>query len=553
MLLSYFRRSCSSSPKKFNFSKRVSTQSDAGKNHFRLHNHANVRVISTTSREKPKIAQSGTPSKVSVKAVVEEGGSNSIYHFRAPNQKVASPIKEPVTDMQLSVVNNSGYASALQNYNFHRRISLLLDEDDCPHPHQVYKDVISTYEDCTLTACDYTVLMAHCHVLLRCMESLEVPTESGLQVESSKPGELSLAYTEESQKQRSAYNKCYADTLDLWWALKERSARKHEQIPMKAYSSAIRCCATLEDANTAQEIFESHPDRLARYRNISLMSSLMWVFAEKGQMSKCVKLYDEIKEARLMLTTDTYEALLHCAFKINEINTVLRIWRFIEKDRNVEPSPSTWEMTVIGCLDTGFRHHAFLFYDKYKDSGCFPSEYVQKRMTEQYSLSVTENLQPGSKIANAVSRGAHLSYKMIIDFARVKSLRDVTLPDHVPAMHSHYYAPIDGAGRGMDVDYHHMLPETRRGSIPIYTTHADPHYIRSGATVFAPPGHRKVLRKETVGRAARRLRRASDFASFEYQTGTLRKKGKDIHDYLGNRGKGPMTSESFTMGFNKRL
>ena len=480
------------------------------------------------------------------------------YSFRSPKQTSLPKlnIKQAVSDLQpiqLAVIPRSNYAAALQNYSFHKRVSLLLDEDDCPHPYQVYKDITNTYDDCIFTTGDYTVLMAHCHVLLRCMESLEMSSDSGLAVGKSEPGQISISYTEESKQSRVAYNKCYSDMVDLWWELKDRSISKGEAIPMKAYSAAIRCCATLEDDMTAQKIFESHPDRLARCRNVSLITSLIWVFAEKGEMAKCVKLYDELFDGRLKRSTDTYEALLHCAFKTHEINTVLRIWRLLEKDRNTEPKASTWEMTIIGCLDTGFRHHAFLFYDKYKDIGCFPSEYVQKRMTEQYSKSISENLQPGSKLSNAVGRGAHLSYKMIIDFARVKSLRDITLPDHVPAMHSHYYAPLDGAGRGMDVDYQHMKPETRKGSIGTYTTHADPWHPKSGATVFTPPGLREPLRKYIGHFRARKSKRASDRASFEYHTGNFVRKGKDIHDYLGKKGRGPMTSESQTIGFNKRL
>ncbi|KAJ9446923.1 Pentatricopeptide repeat-containing protein [Diplonema papillatum] len=456
---------------------------------------------------------------------------------------------------------SESYHVNLGRWHDYRNYRLLLGLADCPHPLQVYNDVNLMHGAQVLTFEDTAVLLAHSHVVLRMLESVEPPKllDAGtgdldgkrivVDEAESVPGTLVLKADDSAgAADGRSLHWAYHDVAELWREMKESQPAS---IGRRAVSAMLRCCAVTGDIERAVEVFETVADRSQRFKDVALVNSLIWVFAERGDLNACMRLLKHLSLAKVRPDVDTFEAILHGAFKNSEIHTVLKTWQRMD-DLDIEPRPATWEIAVLGCLDIGFRHHAFLFWDRYRAAGHTPSSLCQMRITSLYSEAIAENYTPGRKIQNAVTRSPHLSYKMIYDFCRVRSMRDVTLPEHVPAAQPHYYAAVDGAGNGMEVQYKEFMPRRRNGN-KVFTTHgADQTFSRlhRGNLTFLPPGAKMPQRKEIKGRRA--TLGMARTGTYQELCGSHIMQGRVVHDYLGNKGRGPWCDEAFTMTFRKR-
>eukprot|EP01063_Lacrimia_lanifica_P041693 TRINITY_DN9789_c0_g1_i1.p1 TRINITY_DN9789_c0_g1~~TRINITY_DN9789_c0_g1_i1.p1 ORF type:complete len:559 (+),score=168.27 TRINITY_DN9789_c0_g1_i1:67-1743(+) len=439
------------------------------------------------------------------------------------------------------------YADALRHFVLHRSFRRLLLTDDAPHPLKVYRDVeelLGTVPDCCRS--DVSELLAHAHVLLRVLADTDRrDDEQEVSVAPSSPGELILT----TKQENTALHWAYHDTLALWELLKER----HE-VGRLAVSSMLRCCSVVADTERAVGVFDSYKNAGKRFSNTLLVNSMLWVYAEKGEMATCVKLYRALKESAGRVDVDTFEAMLHCAFRINEVHTVLKTWHTFTMKMQITPRNTTWEMMALGCLDSGFENHAVLYFERYKETGAVPSSYCQMRMTERYSKAIEENYKPGSKIPNAVTRGPHLSYKMMIDFCSVRTMRDLMLPDNVPAVQPHYYAPLDGAGSGMEVTQTMLAPRHDRNKIGArFTSHSGrtkEWMVRgTGRVEFAPPGTKHPPRKDIKSSSKFRDRRTKSgkrqysHGDYNQLTQGFKRKGKVKENLLGNKGSGAWCEE----------
>ena len=448
------------------------------------------------------------------------------------------------------------YEHLLREFFSHRSVGRLLMAADAPHPLQVYEDVEAANKAMaqqnkqrvyTLSAQDRSGLVAHCHVLLRILADAQGGDEAGAEVqvdaEASTTGQLVLKNKKEANP---ALHNCYSDTLALWKRLREDDGDESADM----LDAALRCCSVLADTETAMELFDGHPNRAKAHKSPKILTAMIWVYAEKGDMAKCVMLYHKLKALWKKPSTDAFEALIHCSLVTGEVNTLLRTWQ-IFNDLGVKPRMATWESTILGCLDNGFKHHAVMFHAKYMKAGGEPSAYLQMRYSSYYQESVTENLQMGSKLKNAVARSPHLSYKLMLDFCRVRSMRDVTFPDHVPSVQTHYFATVDGAGKGMGIQHDAFEPRGIRGGQGgrAFMTHSgrSKEFFRNNhMEQFAPPGAAVPMRKGKSIRRAVPMNVAQQ--DFRMVTGVQKEKVyKNIHNYTGNSGSGAWADEGFSL------
>eukprot|EP01065_Artemidia_motanka_P021711 TRINITY_DN2596_c0_g1_i1.p1 TRINITY_DN2596_c0_g1~~TRINITY_DN2596_c0_g1_i1.p1 ORF type:complete len:523 (+),score=122.15 TRINITY_DN2596_c0_g1_i1:204-1772(+) len=456
---------------------------------------------------------------------------------QAAQQQRSEEITAPV-DFDPSL----GYRPNMLSWCYHRNLRDLLCLADAPHPKQVHEDIRVHHGHTAWSKEDALLLLAHCHMLLRVLKDSASPDPQPAGVDQLPTA--APVPTKEAAAQSLHW--AYEHSKQLWVALQRGGASAGHL----AATAMLRCTATTGDIETAVSVFEgaAAPDRRARYQDTRLANGLVWTYAEAGQMAECVKIWDLMLRYKATPDVDTYEAMLHCAFRRFEIPTVLQTFREMQR-RKVKPRAATYEMAVSGCLDTRFFSHAWMFYYKYKDAGYMPSVPLQMRMGELYSESIQSNAQAGSKIAHPVVPSPHLSYKMIIDFCRVRSIRDVVMPDHVAAPQPHYFAAVDGMDTNTGVDVFLMAPRTvgfrdDPKTYKAFTTHAGHrmHWKGRGIAHFLPPGAERWERSRT-------RRRRSDTGGGTRTFAATKAPPKLQHDFTGMKGSGPWASQSLGAGF----
>eukprot|EP01062_Namystynia_karyoxenos_P076892 TRINITY_DN7626_c0_g1_i1.p1 TRINITY_DN7626_c0_g1~~TRINITY_DN7626_c0_g1_i1.p1 ORF type:complete len:609 (+),score=183.85 TRINITY_DN7626_c0_g1_i1:65-1828(+) len=441
-----------------------------------------------------------------------------------------------------------GYRPNLLTFNHHRNLRGLLALADAPHPFQVYLDIAAHHGHQRWSEEDAMVFLAHCHIVLRVLRDAASPPPKSLNLVANWQGQAPAEEEEATgdPEAAKALHWVYEDTKRLWGAL----LRGGSCLGHLAATAMLRCTSVLGDADAAVCIFDgaATTDRRKRYQDVRLVNGLIWTHAEAGDMAACTSLWDLMLRYKARPDVDTYEACLHCAFRRYELPTVLQVWREMKR-RRVSPRATTYEITVSGCLDTRFTNHAWMFYYKYKDAGFCPTPALQMRMGELYSDSVKHNSTRLSKVPFPVDPSPHLNYKMMIDFCRVRSIRDVVLPDHVPAPQPHYIAAVPGAETNIDTEVfaieprHYPMPNGR--GFKVFSTHGGHpwHHAGKGRQEFLPPGAFEWQRKRKKGTPPRVKR--SGYA----KDAGLRAAGKVIHDFSGHKGRGPWCAQGFSGGF----
>ena len=467
----------------------------------------------------------------------------------------------PTTAVTAAHPEGHSYNFVLSTFESHRSVALLLGAYDTPHPQRVYRDLQQFNVDAAeagrgayfVSKKDKSLMLAHAHVMLRILadgQTLPGQDEYKIDEESTQQtGEFSMVSTAPVNHPLQNY---FADTLSLWTEFTggENARNTTQDVSTQMLDAVIRCCSVLGATEEAVRIYDNHKSVQQKHHSPRVLAALMWTFAEKGDVAKCIVLYNTMKKRIKVPSTDAFEALVHAANVANEAHTVLKTWQMLT-ELGVKPRQATYEMTVNGFLDSGFNHHAVLFYEQYQKAGGEPSAYLAKRMEMNYKAGIDANMAYGSKIANAVTRSPHLSYKMLIDFCRVKTTRDLMLPDHVPSLHTHFFAPVDGAGMGMGVSQKKILPLSAgmgANNNKVFTAKGKLfEFARKGHsnTAFSPPGNKTPYRTRKTLKA----KRPTDGRTYDLLAGKHKNLEPLRHDWMGNRGHGMWCDERRAMRF----
>eukprot|EP00756_Hemistasia_phaeocysticola_P014656 Hpha_TRINITY_DN15349_c2_g4::TRINITY_DN15349_c2_g4_i1::g.90293::m.90293 len=435
-----------------------------------------------------------------------------------------------------------GYLPNLHSFPHHRQLYDLLRLRDAPFPPRVHEDILNAHGKQDWSAKEAVALLEHCHVVLRGLRDLSEPPPQPIRL-TKLPNEPPPLGDPDAARM---LHDLYESVKEMWGALWDqgsgRGVAARGGCPgWLPGSLMLRCTSVTGDTETAKAVFNAAiSDRSHRYKNTPFVNGMIWTHAEAGDMAACTQLWDAMLRHKKRPDIDTYEALLHCAFRRFEMPTVIQVWKEIKK-QHIKPRATTFEMVVNGCVDCRFFNHAWRYYYEYKDEGFMPSPMLQMRMGEIYTQSIKENARQGSKIIFPVDKSPHLNYKMLIDFCRIRSIKDVVMPEHVAGHQSHYIAAVEGENTSIGTEVINMMPKSSRTgggtSHKKFTTHGDHPWLQrgKGATNFIPPGARDIMRASGPPRKYKK-------PGFDHSAGT-KKPNRVIHDFTGRTGRGPWVSD----------